>query len=558
MEKKVFPAKGRDAAAGPAALLSAGNAAYRLGNYAGAVRCFSKILAIAPGRQAARINLANAFWALGDLPAAALHAQTALRADGGSVQAWMITGAIRLDGGDAGGAVDAYSEVVALRPALSGAHAGLAAALLAKGDAAGAEARAGQALALAPGDAHAAFTLACARLALGDLPAALAGFEALIAADPGHARARHNRANALIDLNRLAEAQRELRACLGLAPGLKEAWATLGYLLTVQGELPGAIAACEQAIAIDPDFAVGQWNRGVALLLNGDFAGGFAAYEWRKRHPVLRHYFAPLPGPEWRGERLEGRHLLIRAEQGFGDTIMLSRLFPRLAAAAARVTICCKPSLFPLFREMNVALLPLDAAPPRVDFAVDQMSLPHILQLTETNIPDAAGYLRADAERRRTLGAMLPGRPRIGLVWAGNVGHDNDRRRSLPPGALAPLLEVPGLNFVSLQIGVREDEYCLPAAGLIRDYGDTAAIVSQLDAVVSVDTSVAHLAGALGIDCHVLLSSACDWRWRLGQARTAWYDSLTLHRQERLDDWAGPVASVIASLRERFLRRLLC
>jgi hypothetical protein len=374
----------------------------------------------------------------------------------------------------------------------------------------------------------------------------------LIAAAPGHARARHNRANAVIDLNRLEEARAELEICLGLAPEQKEAWATLGYLLTIQGELAEAIAACEQAIAIDPDFAVGQWNRGVALLLNGDFAAGFAAYEWRKRHPVLRHYFAPLPAPEWRGEALAGRHLLIRAEQGFGDTIMLSRFLPRLAAAAGRVTLCCKPALFPLFREHNIALLGLDAVPDqKLDFAVDQMSLPHLLQLTEATIPDAGGYLRADPGRCAALAGALPARPRVGLVWAGNVGHDNDRHRSLPPGTLAPLLALGGVNFVSLQIGAREQEYGLPGA-VIRDYGDTAAIVSQLDAAVSVDTSVAHLAGALGVPCHVLLSTACDWRWRLGRDRTAWYDSLRLHRQTVLDDWAGPVASVFSWLRGRF------
>jgi tetratricopeptide (TPR) repeat protein len=526
-----------------------GIAAYRQGDFAGAAGCFLAILAAAPGDRAARINLANAYWAMRDFAAAAGHAAIALGEDPGSVEAWMITGAIRLDQGDAAGAVAAYGQAAGLRPEHAGAHAGLAAALLALGDAAGAERRAGEALALAPGDAHAAFTYACAQLQLGDAEAALAGFEALIAAAPEHARARHNRANALIDLNRLEEAREELEICLRLAPAQKEAWATLGYLLTIQGELAEAIAACERAIAIDPDFAVGQWNRGVALLLNGDFAGGFAAYEWRKRHPVLRHYFAPLPAPEWRGEALAGRHLLVRAEQGFGDTIMLSRFLPRLAAAAARVTLCCKPALFPLFREQNIALLGLDAAADeKPDFAVDQMSLPHLLQLTEATIPGAGGYLRADPARCAALDGMLPARPRVGLVWAGNVGHDNDRHRSLPPGALAPLLHLGGVNFVSLQIGAREDEYALPGL-MIRDYGDTAAIISQLDAVVSVDTSVAHLAGALGVPCQVLLSTACDWRWRLGRDCTAWYDSVRLHRQTRLDDWAGPVASVLAWLR---------
>lgn len=553
MERKNLPEKFRDEALDIHALLQAGIAAYRRGDYAKAAENFADVLAVEPSQQAARINIANALWALNNFAAAALHAQTALAADPQSVEALMIAGAIRLDRGDAGGAVAAYREAAKLRPKQAGVQAGLAAALLAADDPAGAERAAKRALEQAPGDPHAWFTLGSAKLRQHRTAAALAMFDALIAANPGHGRARHNRANALIDLNRLEEAAAELRTCLGIEPGLKEAWATLGYLLTIQGELAEAIAACERAIAIDPDFAAGQWNRGVALLLNGDFAAGFAAYEWRKRHPVWRHYFAPLPGPDWRGEKLAGRHLLIRAEQGFGDTIMLSRFVPALAAAASQVTLCCKPSLFPLFRDMNIELLALDATPPVVDFAVDQMSLPHILQLTEATIPDAAGYLRADPQLCAALGAKLPRRPRIGLVWAGNVGHDNDRRRSLPPGALAPLLEREGLSFVSLQIGARENEYRLAPALGIRDYGDTAAIISQLDAVVCVDTSVAHLAGALGVPCHVLLSTACDWRWRLGRDSTAWYDSLTLHRQTVLDDWAGPIASVLEWLRDRFL-----
>jgi tetratricopeptide (TPR) repeat protein len=554
MEKKALPAKFRDEVLDIHTALRAGIAAYRHGDYATAAEYFSDVLAVEPSHQAARINIANALWALKDFAAAAMHAQIALAADPRSVEALMIAGAIRLDRGDARDAVAAYREAAKRRPKQAGVQAGLAAALLAAEDPAGAERAAKRALKRAPGDPHAWFTLGSAKLQQHRTAAALEMFDALIAADPGHGRARHNRANALIDLNRLEEAGAELRTCLGMEPGLKEAWATLGYLLTIQGELAEAIAACEQAIALDPDFAVGQWNRGVALLLNGDFAAGFAAYEWRKRHPVWRHYFSPLPGPVWRGEALKGRHLLIRAEQGFGDTIMLSRFFPALAVAARQVTLCCKPSLFPLFREMNIELLALDATPPVVDLAVDQMSLPHILRLSEENIPDAAGYLRADASRVEALGASLPSRPRIGLVWAGNTGHDNDRRRSLPPGVLRPLFDLAGLSFVSLQIGAREDEYRLPVgAAAVRDYGDTAAIISQLDAVVGVDTSVVHLAGALGIPCHVLLSTACDWRWRLGRDSTAWYDSLTLHRQIMLDDWAGPIASVLEWLRGRFL-----
>ena len=535
--------------------LRAGIATYRAGDYARAAAYFHAALAADPGHRAARINLANALWSLGDYAAAGREADAARTADPTSAEAWIITGAIRLDGDDARGATAAYSQALRLRPGHAGAQAGLAAALLAEGHAEAAAGAAETALQFTPGDPHALFTLASAKLRQKWPAEALTLFDRLIAANPGHARARHNRAHALIDLGRLDEARIELHASLEHDPELKHAWATLGYLLTLEGELPAAIAACERAIALDPDFAVAQWNRGVALLLGGDFAGGFAAYEWRKRHPVFRHHFTAMPGTPWQGQPLAGKHLLIRAEQGFGDTIMLARFLPRLAAVAESLTLSCPPPLFPLFRETGgafagITLLPLNAPAGLPDYAVDQMSLPHILAVTEENIPLASGYLRPDHARQRAIAATLPPGPRIGVVWAGNPGHDNDHHRSLPPGALAPLLALPGLAFISLQIGSRAGEYAIfDAAPLIRDYADTAALVASLSAVVTVDTSVAHLAGALGIPCHVLLSKACDWRWRLGRTSTPWYTSLTLHRQEKLDDWSLPLASAMGRLR---------
>jgi tetratricopeptide (TPR) repeat protein len=541
----------------PADLLRAGIAAYRQSDYAGAAGFFTAVLKTLPEHRGARINLANALWSMRDYAAAARQAEIVRAADPASAEAWIITGAIRLDSGDAATAADAYAEAARLRPELFAAWAGLAAARLAAGQNEAAERAAEEALALAPGNAHALFTLASAKLARHQASDALALFDGLIAGAPGHARARHNRANALIELGRIGEAKTGLHASLARDPRLKEAWATLGYLLTIEGDLPDAIAACERAVALDADFAPGQWNRGVALLLNGDFAGGFAAYEWRKRHPVFRRHFTSLPGAAWRGEELAGKHLLVRAEQGFGDTIMLARFLPQLASRAAKLTLCCPPSLFPLFRGFDITLRELEAPDISPDFSADQMSLPHILQITDANIPFAAGYLQSDPARVAALRHELPGeKPRIGMVWAGNPGHDNDHHRSLPVGALQPLLALAGPNFVSLQIGARQREYAIHAAtALIRDFGDTAAILSQLDAVVTVDTSVAHLAGALGVPCHVLLSKACDWRWRLGRNDTAWYNSLTLHRQEQLDDWSAPIASVIARVRQDFSLR---
>lgn len=512
------------------------------------------ILDSMPEHHGARVNFANALWSLGKLDAAEREADRARTDRLDSAEAWMVTGAIRLDRGDAEGAIAVYGHVVALRPDLASAHAGLGAAFLSITDYAKAERSARDALALDPASTHARFTLGSARAEQGDPAGAVAAFDIVLAAEPGHARARLNRGNALVDLDRIDQAEADLRTATSLDPTLKEAWASLGFVLTIQGELPAAIASCDRAIALDADFALAHWNRGVAMLLGGDFTAGFAAYEWRKRHSVYRHHFTQLPAPDWRGQPLDGKHLLVRAEQGFGDTIMLARFLPDLAVRAARVTLACPPTLFPLFAGMGIGLHPLDATPDaECDLAIDQMSLPHVLDLTEVTIPRATGYLTADPVRAARWRAALPatpGRRRIGLVWAGNPAHGNDHRRSLPPRALAPLIEIPGLDFVGLQFGTRQGEYPIPnLSASIGDYGDTAAILAHLDAVVTVDTSVAHLAGAMGVPCHILLSAACDWRWRLGRDTTAWYDSIVLHRQRHLGDWAGPIASVIEALR---------
>ncbi|HEX7390803.1 MAG TPA: tetratricopeptide repeat protein [Acidiphilium sp.] len=547
---RVFP---QDGAMSPSALLQSGLSAYRDGDFTGAVRDFAAVLAEQPDHHGARINLANAFWSQGRFDDAGREADRARNSRPDSVAAWMITGAIRLDRGDAGGAVTAYGRAVSLDPGHAGARAGLGAAFLAAGEPGKAGSTARSCLTLDPANPHARFTLGSALAALDRPKDAIAEFDRVIATAPRHARAHLNRGNALVDLDRIDEAEAGLRVAADLDPGLKEAWTSLGFILTIRGDLAGAVTACDRAIVLDADFAPAQWNRGVALLLGGDFASGFAAYEWRKCHPAWRHRFSPLPAPEWRGEPLAGRHLLIRAEQGYGDTIMLARFLPDLARRAARLTLACRPALFPMFGRMGVGLCQLDALPDTpCDIAIDQMSLPHVLGLTETAIPDSNGYLVADPERAAHWHAefpAIPGRRRIGLVWAGNPDHGNDRRRSLPHRALTPLLDVPDLDFVGLQIGVRQDEYPIRnLSGSIAGYGDTAAILTNLDAVVTVDTSVAHLAGAMGVPCHILLSAACDWRWRLGRDTTPWYESVVLHRQRRLGDWSGPVASVMAAL----------
>ena len=535
--------------------LSDGLAAFRAGDPKAAAIAFASVLAVRPDDAAARINLANALWKAGEHVAASVEARYARERAPNRPEAWIISGAIALDTGKASDAAAFYAEALRLAPDRADALAGLAASHLAQNRHAAAIVAARRALAQQPDLVHARFTLATALSAAGASDEALAHYDHILEAQPGHARARLNRGNLLLDRDALGEADADLRAAIAADPSLKEAWASLCFARTIAGDLPEAIAAAERAIEIDPNFGAGHWNLSAACLLAGDLRRGFAEYDWRRRDTLFGSSFSPLPAPEWHGEPLAGKHLLVRVEQGFGDTIMLARFLPLLVAQAARVTLACPSALHRLFTCLPITRIPPDAVAacdPPADLAIDQMSLPHVLCLTEDTIPARHGYLSVAPDLIAQWRLHLPearGRKRIGVVWAGNPGHHNDRRRSLPEGALGTLLAAPSLLPIALQHGRRTDEYAIVnPMPRVTDYADTAAIVAQLDAVVTVDTSVAHLAGALGVECHVLLSKAADWRWRLGTDRSIWYDSLMLHRQTTLGDWSGPIASVTAAL----------
>jgi len=404
--------------------------------------------------------------------------------------------------------------------------------------------------------------------ALGRPDAAVVALEQAVARDPGHARAWLALGNAEADRDRLEAAIGHLRHAATLDPALPEASTSLGFALTQAGRLTEAIAACNAAIAIDPAFAPAWWNRAVARLLGGDFAGGFADAEWRKRHPRFAADFAGLRGEEWRGGRLEGKTLLVHAGQGLGDTVQFARYLPLLGAHGARVVLACAPPLVPLLGRLPgvTAVSHGDGLPP-YDLWVDQMSLPLHLGTRPDTIPSPDGYLAADPDRvaawRRGAGAAI----RVGLVWAGNPAHPNDARRSLPPNAAAVLRPlrmaaraVPRLRFVALQVGRRHgelaDAFGMPdhSAALV-DFAETAALVATLDLVIAVDTATAHLAGALGKPVWLMLPHAPDWRWMTGRGDSPWYAAMRLFRQDRPGDWASVVARVAAALRGRYVAR---
>lgn len=469
-----------------------------------------------------------------------------------------VLGLMHMRSGQLRYSVALFNRVLTLYPEHEGALRNLVRALLAANRPTETLAQADRALGTFPDEPELHYARGTALSAIGQHEQAWAALSRAVALDPGHAPSWLNLGNACADLGDLETAERHCRTALRIEPTMAEAQVSLAFMLTAQGHLAEAIAACETLLETRPDFVQAHWNLAVATLLAGDLPRGFAAYEWRKRHDRFRHDFINLPGPTWDGSNPSGRVILIHAEQGYGDTIQFARYIPLIAARGGCPVLLCDQPLIPLFRESlpGVPVLRRGAVLPSYDCWIDQMSLPRVFGTRLDSIPLAGGFLSADPLRTAAWNAVLPAGPRVGVAWAGNPLHSNDRRRSVPPSIFAPLLETPGIRFINLQIG--SPARALPGLAdltpLLGDYAETAALVANLDLVVCVDTSVAHLAGALGKPAWVLLPHAPDWRWLLGRPDSPWYDSVRLFRQPVAGDWASVMQDVAVAL-QRFQRR---
>jgi tetratricopeptide (TPR) repeat protein len=461
-------------------------------------------------------------------------------------RALYIQGLLALRQGDADRAVRLLGDALRVQPGHRGIGRNLVRALLAAGQFEAVLEQVCAALTVTPDVAELYFARGTALNALGHPARACAAFGRALSLRPDHAPSWLNMGNASADLDDLASAETLYRTAIRLDPALPEAHASLGHVLTMQGRIPDAIEACAAAIRLRPDFAPAHWNLAVAALLGGDLTRGFTAYEWRKRHDRYRADFPDLPGDLWGGSDITGKTILVRAEQGFGDTIQFARYLPLIRDTGATPILLCAGSLVPLFQSIDgVRAVSVADRLPAYDVRVDLMSLPHLFGTTLDTIPSPGAYLTADPVRTEVWRGRLPAGRRVGIAFAGHPGHPNDRRRSIQPEDAVRLLDVPGVSFVNLLHG--------PAAGgfgltvltpWLSDYADTAALIDALDIVVTVDTSVAHLAGALGKPVWILLPYVPDWRWLLGRTDSPWYRSARLFRQPVQGDWASVLARV--------------
>jgi tetratricopeptide (TPR) repeat protein len=469
---------------------------------------------------------------------------------------------------DLQGALAAYDRAIALNPGslLAHFHRGVVLQKLGLPEAAlGAYART---LELRPALAPALFNQGNVLKDLGRTAEALASYDAAIAADANHAEAHSHRGALLQQLGRRDEALAAYQRALAIRPDYAEAYFNRGTLLRDQLRWREALADYDRSLALKPVFADALYNKALVLLMLGDFGAGWPLWEWRWENAARLGLGEPrrFRQPQWRGqEPVAGRRVLLWCEQGLGDTLQFCRYAQLVAARGAQVILEVQAPLTTLLATLPGVqrIVAHGSALPDFDLQCSLMSLPLAFGTTLQSVPAPIPYLRADAVRVAAWQAQLaaaPGAgartPRVGLVFSGSTVHGNDHNRSLALATWIPHLPR-GIQYVCLQKEIRApDRAALAAAPWIGcpaaqlgDFADTAALVEALDLVVSVDTSVAHLAGALGKATWLLLPHNPDWRWMLDRADTPWYPSLRLFRQGAPGDWHGVLSRVGAELR---------
>ncbi|WP_168220576.1 tetratricopeptide repeat protein [Azospirillum thermophilum] len=428
---------------------------------------------------------------------------------------------------------------------------------------------------------------------------AAAVFRKALALRPGSAELLYNLARAQEDRRSYDEAAAAARRAAALRPDYAEAWSLLGTVLGNQEKLPHALAAyrvaltlrpdlpkvlcnlakilqekgaLEQAIRVygrslhsQPDLPEAHWNLSLALLLKGELERGWEEYEWRWRRPSFQKAGPRFTQPQWRGEFGQGRTLLIHAEQGFGDSIQFIRYVGAILLHGWRVVVELPRPLLRLFSTIpGIALVAAGDPLPPFDAHCPMLSLPLAFGTGPGTIPAPIPYLAAEPERAALWRDRLPPRPpggiRVGVVWQGNPQGTVDRGRSYPLASLAPLARLPGVRLVSLQKTHGLDqlgrlppgmEVASPGPGFDEGpdaFLDTAAAMAGLDLIVSSDTSVAHLAGALGRPVWVALKAVPDWRWQLTGERSPWYPTMRLFRQGLQGDWEDVFRRMAAEL----------
>jgi tetratricopeptide (TPR) repeat protein len=540
--------------------LAAARSRHRAGDLSQAESICRRIVQAQPDNVDAWCVLAATVQAAGQPghAAACYRRALAIRPDDASL--WLALGNSLYLHRDCKEAAAAYRRLLELRPEHADAWNNLGASLADQGRHEEAVACYERARAARPGFADAYYNLGNSLRERGRLLDAVAAYREALAAGPARAEVHNNLALAFYRLRQFAHAEESCRRALRLRPHFAEAHNNLGLALMEQGRLEEALDCYGEALRIAPQNPEWHRNRSLALLLNGDFEPGWQEYEFRRQC----HDFTPvsIPRPQWDGEALDGRRILLHCEQGAGDTFQFVRYAPLVQRRGGVVIVAAPPALMPILRSCPGVdeLVALGTVTAPFDVHAPLLSLPRIFNTSLATIPGEVPYLAPDPELcdawRREIGGLAGFK--VGVAWQGNPAIFYDCARSFALQQLAPLAAVESVRLVSLQSGFGTEQVAdgFPlidlGPGLDRAgaFTDTAALMKSLDLVVTADTAVAHLAGALGVSAWVALPAISDWRWLRGRDDSPWYPTLRLFRQTRAGAWDDVFARMAQALRD--------
>ncbi len=456
-------------------------------------------------------------------------------------------------------ALDHYRDAIEIDPDFAEAHFKIGVLYQVKGDYEKAEAHYRRALEVQSEHPDAMINLGNLLRMKGETDRAISYFDRAAELKPNHASIYNNLGVAYRDKGDLDAAILNYRKAIALDENFAEAYNNIGMALQEKGHLLESERSFRKAIEIVPALAEAHFNLATVLLLSGQFKEGWEEYEWRLN---VRGLGYESTQPLWSGEDGSGQRLLLVADQGYGDTIQFIRYAPLVAEKGYDVIIACQNELESLLRRVGgvSSIISFGQVLPACDAHCFLLSLPRLFHTTTDTIPARIPYIEADPEMVAQWRKKLTPDPtclQVGLAWSGRPGHLNDRNRSCPLHLFEPIAHLDGIKLFSLQKEISEQWTTMPLAALnimdptadIRDFSDTAAILMSLDLVITVDTAVAHLAGALGRKVWTLLPFAPDWRWMLNREDSPWYPTMRLFRQPAPGDWISVIERVAEELK---------
>ncbi|HLH93715.1 MAG TPA: tetratricopeptide repeat protein [Xanthobacteraceae bacterium] len=402
--------------------------------------------------------------------------------------------------------------------------------------------------------ADARYNLAVALGASGNAAGAESSYLELLSQHPDHVQALYNFANLKMRQGEVATAEPLYRRLLALAPGFTNGWVNLAMARSASGDLPEAESCLRRALELEPSNVGAHWNLANLLLASWRWSEAWAEYEWRLRRPQCPP--PPTSAPDWMPDDTQARRILLWNDQGMGDALQFARYARFVSACGHEVWLFAQDALRTLLRSVpgvSGVVGPSDPTP-QVDAQAPLLSMPYRLQLSDPGASWAGAYV---TPQREMALPRRPGHLAVGLVWASNPAHPNRVLRDVPLKQLQPLLDIPDIDWFALQVGSAAGDVaahgfssCIhDLSPQIHNFGDTAAAVEALDLVITVDTSVPHLVGAMGKPCWAMISTAREWRWSGREAMSIWYPSMRLFRQSSAGDWGGVLAKIEAELR---------